>query len=261
MNPILKFVLPVIGGFILLGGWLSIRYFNLEDEWVLPWPQDVLAAGQEEGENLTSAAIQTTQSAIIGFVAAVLLGYLFSLMMALSRWFEKMWYPWVIVLKMIPVIVLAPIFALWFGNGLLSIVIITFLISFFPIVANTAMGLTSTDRNMLDLFRTLNASKAQELYFLRVPFSMPYFLTGLKVAAVLAPIGAIVGDLLVGQADGGRGGLGFWTLTYSAQLKTSALFATAGVACLLGLVFVSAVNLLHWWLLHDWHESAVKSDT
>ncbi|MFW6354757.1 MAG: ABC transporter permease, partial [Verrucomicrobiota bacterium] len=154
-----------------------------------------------------------------------------------------------------------PIFVLWYGQGLPSIVAITFMITFFPIVANTTMGLVSTDRQLIDLFTTLNASPRTEVMLQRVPFALPYFLTGLKISGTLAPIGALVGDFYAGEASGGRGGLGYLVVSYSSQLETAALFATALVACLLGFFFVFGVTYLHWALLHNWHESAVQEES
>jgi NitT/TauT family transport system permease protein len=134
------------------------------------------------------------------------------------------------------------------------------MIGFFPVVANTTMGLVSTDRNLLDLFKMSNATKMQEILHLRVPFAMPYFLTGMKIAGTLAPIGAIAGDLFAGSSQGGVGGIGYMVILYNSQLKIPELFATALVACMLGFVFVGCVNWLHWFLLKNWHESVRKID-
>jgi NitT/TauT family transport system permease protein len=173
-------------------------------------------------------------------------------------WVKHSLYPWVLVLQMTPVVVLAPIFVLWIGQGLPSITAITFMIGFFPVVANTTMGLISTDRNLIDLFEMSNATKSQEILYLRVPYAMPYFLTGMKIAGTLAPIGAISGDLFAGSSQGGVGGIGFMVILYNSQLKIPELFATAFVACFLGFLFVGAVNWLHWFLLKDWHDSSRK---
>jgi NitT/TauT family transport system permease protein len=161
---------------------------------------------------------------------------------------------------MTPVIILAPILVLWLGQGLPAIIAVTFMICFFPVVANTTMGFISVDKNLRDLFLMCNATKGQELRHLRVPGAMPYFLTGVKIAGTLAPIGAISGDFLAGSSQNGVGGIGFMTITYFSQLKTAALFATGATACLLGFVFVFGVNALHWFLLHKWHDSVARKE-
>ncbi|WPJ94580.1 ABC transporter permease [Coraliomargarita algicola] len=257
-------LLPITSGAIILGIWYLISYlygrsvgYDVQ-RIIIPFPHQITSALWSEREALWQSTRQTALSALIGFVAAVSVGYALSMLLASAVWVKKALYPWVLVLQMTPVVVLAPIFVLWMGQGLPSITAITFMIGFFPVVANTTMGLVSTDRNLLDLFEMSNATKAQEILHLRVPFAMPYFLTGMKIAGTLAPIGAISGDLFAGSSQGGVGGIGYMVILYNSQLKIPELFATALVACMLGFVFVGCVNWLHWYLLKDWHDSARK---
>lgn len=259
-KKLLNWFFPIIAGLIIYGIWILFKTVGGQEDWILPWPGQIVTAIREEFDTLWSAAVQTGGAALVGFLFSVCVGCILSMLLSSAQWIRRMWYPWVVFFQMVPVIVLAPIFVLWFGQGLPSIVAITFMITFFPIVANTTMGLVSTDKNLIDLFTTLNADTKTEIFSLRVPFAMPYFLTGLKISGTLAPIGALVGDFYAGEASGGKGGLGYLVVSYSSQLEIAALFATALVACLLGFVFVSSVNYLHWLLLHNWHESAVKED-
>ncbi|MDQ8193414.1 ABC transporter permease [Coraliomargarita sp. SDUM461003] len=259
-------LLPIASGIIILAIWNLISYlygrsvgYDVQ-RIIIPFPHQIATALWSEREALWLSTRQTALSAVIGFIAAVTVGYILSMLLASAVWVKKALYPWILVLQMTPVVVLAPIFVLWMGQGLPSITAITFMIGFFPVVANTTMGLVSTDRNLLDLFEMSNASKAQEIMYLRVPFAMPYFLTGMKIAGTLAPIGAIAGDLFAGSSQGGVGGIGYMVILYNSQLKIPELFATALVACMLGFVFVGCVNWLHWYLLKDWHESARKTD-
>jgi len=258
--------LPVISGVLILGIWYLVSYIYGRNEGfdvqriIIPFPHQILDALFNERATLWIATKQTAYAALVGFVAAVVVGYALSMLLASAVWVKKALYPWVLVLQMTPVVVLAPIFVLWIGQGLPSITAITFMIGFFPIVANTTMGLVSTDRNLLDLFEMTNATKSQEILYLRVPYAMPYFLTGMKIAGTLAPIGAITGDLFAGSSQGGAGGIGFMVILYNSQLKIPELFATAFVACLLGFVFVGCVNWLHWYLLKNWHDSVRKTE-
>jgi NitT/TauT family transport system permease protein len=164
------------------------------------------------------------------------------------------------ILQMTPIIIFAPILILWVGPGLKSVVVITFLICFFPLVVNTTQGLISTDRNLVELFQMYRASKWQQIKLLRIPAALPYFFTGLRIAAVLAPIGALVGDYTAGSSAGNGGGLGFQAIIYSSQAKYPALFATAAVTCALGFIFVAGVLALSWLALHKWHDSYQRSD-
>jgi NitT/TauT family transport system permease protein len=251
-------LLPAVTGAALIAAWYAaIRLFHLAP-YVLPSPGAILEAGWRERHTLALSALITGEGALLGFLAAVLGGFLLSGIMAFSFRLKESLYPYILILQMTPVIILAPIFVLWFGQGLPSIVAITFMICFFPIVANTTMGMISVDRNLQELLVLCRARRIQEIRYLRVPGAMPYFLTGMKIAGSLAPIGAITGDLLTGTAQNGVGGMGFMTILYFSQLKIPELFASGLVACLLGFLFVGGVNLVHWLVLRRWHDSLVK---
>lgn len=249
---------PVALGAIFIGLWyLSIAIFNIP-EFQLPAPHRVIEEGFNERATLWSGLRQTTYACLLGFFASVAGGLALSILLASNKWAYSGIYPYILILKMTPVIVIAPIIIIWFGQGLNSITIITFLICFFPIVANTTMGLKATDRNLVDLFQVYSASKRQELLFLRLPAAMPYFFTGLKIAAALTPIGALYGDTVAGMGSGSDAGLGFVVVIFSSQLKIPALFAAAFTACTIGFLFVGLVNWLSWLALHRWHDSYLE---
>jgi NitT/TauT family transport system permease protein len=251
--------LPAFSTVGLIALWYLFRYVMPEEQhFLLPAPHQIAQAFVAKGPDLWAAALNTGRGALFGFSAAVVLSFVLALFLSLSPRIRASFYPHLMVLQMTPIIILAPILILWVGAGMKSVTIITFLICFFPMVVNTTQGLVSTDANLVDFFRMCNASKAQEIRLLRVPAALPYFFTGLRIAATLAPIGAIVGDLYAGNAAGGQGGLGYLTIVYSSQFQMSALFATAIVSCLLGFVFVGVVLSFSWWALHKWHESYRK---
>lgn len=253
-------VLPMVTGALFIAIWHAVRAASGWQSWILPTPWEILGAAWRERERLIAAAAHTAWGALGGFVLAAVLGFATSLLLGLSRALRASLYPWLLVLQMTPVIVLTPIIMLWAGPGMPGIITITWLISYFPIVANTTQGLVSADMNHVGLFRMCNASRWQEMRFLRIPSAMPYYLAGLRIAATLAPIGAIFGEYMVGNASGGMGGLGFLVYSYNTQIKIPALFATALTSCLLGFVFVAAVAGLNWLVLHKWHDSFEQND-
>jgi len=259
-SPLLVWLLPLVSGFAFALLWLLAKRLSGASDWLVPTPWQILEAAWRERERLLPAMLNTAWGALGGFTLATLTAVAMAIVLALSRRLHAALYPWLLVLQMTPVIVLAPIIQLWIGVGQPGIVTVTWLISFFPIVANTTQGLLSADMNHVALFRMCNASRWQELWLLRAPTAMPHFLTGLKIAASLAPVGAIFGEYMVGNASGGSGGLGFLVYSYNTQIKVPALFATALTSCLLGFVFVAAVSFLNWKLLHHWHESYERSD-
>lgn len=260
MNNRLNWLLPLITGFFMIGIWYGIKLINDIPYYILPSPDEIIYAGIREKDILFKAAQETIVGAVIGFISAGSIGFALALILSSSPWIKASLYPWILFLQMIPVIVMVPLFVLWLGPGLPSVATITFMIGFFPIVANTTQGLISTEKNMVDLFTLYNANKLQEIFFLRVPHSLPYFFTGLKIAASLAIIGALTGEIFAGSASG-SGGLGFMVVVYNSQLKIPELFATAIVACALGFIFVSTVLVLNWYLLRHWHESVLHKDS
>ncbi len=262
MNARLKSILlPAAAGALFIAVWYAIRFAMAEEmQFLLPTPGEILGAFRDNGDSLARAALNTTEGALLGFAAAITISVALALALSLSSLVRVSLYPYLMMLQMTPVIVFAPILVLWVGAGLKSVVVITFLICFFPLVVNTTQGLISTDRNLVELFRMYRASRAQEIFLLRVPSALPYFFTGLRIAATLAPIGALVGDYTAGSSAGDGGGLGFQAIIYSSQAKYPALFATAAVTCVLGFIFVAIVLSLSWLALHHWHDSYERAD-
>ncbi len=254
-----RFLLPLLTGLLVIAALYGTRgyidHYQPSRRFMLPYPHEVVAAAIEHRNDLVAATLSTAQGTLTGFLAAVVISVLAALLLASAGWVRASLLPYLMILQMTPIIVIAPILLIWIGSGLVSVSIITFLVSFFPLVVNTTQGLISTDRNLVDLFRMSRASRLEEMIFLRLPAALPYFFTGLRISAVLAPIGAVVGDFFAGNSAGGVGGLGFMTVIYSANLNTAALFATAGLCCLLGFALVGLVHLLSWLFLRRWHDA------
>jgi NitT/TauT family transport system permease protein len=258
---VIRNLMPILTGVGMILAWYAICLsMSQEQRFLLPAPHEVARAFVDKGSALWHAALNTGLGALLGFASAVALSFLMALVLSLSPLVRASFYPYLMILQMTPIIVMAPILILWVGPGLKSVTIITFLICFFPMVVNTTQGLISTDRNLVDFFRMCRATKLQEIFLLRVPAALPYFFTGLRIAGTLATIGAIVGDVFAGNSAGGQGGLGFLTIVYSAQFQIGALFATAAVSCLLGFIFVAGVIALSWLGLHKWHDSFSQSE-
>lgn len=260
-RTIWRIFLPALAGATFVGIWYAVhQLLNEDNRFLLPTPGAILAALLENRTALTRATVNTTWGALLGFGLAITISFATALGLSMSSLVRASLYPYLMLLQMTPVIVVAPILILWVGAGLKSVVVITFLICFFPMVVNTTQGLVSTDRNLVELFEMWRATRLQQLWLLRVPAALPYFFTGLRIAATLAPIGALVGDYTAGSSAGDGGGLGFQALIYSSQAKYPALFATAGVTCVLGFIFVSVVIGLSWIMLHRWHDSFSRTD-
>ncbi|MFH1498375.1 MAG: ABC transporter permease subunit [Verrucomicrobiota bacterium] len=247
---------PMITGALLLLAWLALHAaLPASQQFLLPTPGRIFTEAVARAPELATATAWTATAAIGGFVLAATVAIGFSLLLASSRLVRAALYPYVMLLQMVPIIIIAPILILWVGPGLPSVIIVTFLISFFPMVVNNTQGLLSADQNLVDLFRVGKATPWQQLRLLRIPSALPYFFAGLRIAAVLAPIGALTGDYLVGTTSGGNAGLGITAMICSTRSEIPALYATAFIACALGWLFVGAVSAAGWAALHRWHDS------
>lgn len=255
MNRHLNWMLPLITGIVILGAWWLVTAVWADELIYFPGPGATFKAVWTERALLLPATWKTLWMAALGFGAAVAGGGFLAVLLASAKPVRLSLYPWVLVFQMVPVIILIPILQIWYSyDATKTIVSMTFVISFFPIVANTTMGLTSTDRGMLELFRSWRAAGWQTFLFLRAPYALPYFLTGLRIAAVLAPLGVITGDMLAGTSAG-TSGLGFLLLNYRSEFRPDAVFAVALISAVLGFLFTAAVHWLSWLLLHRWHDS------
>jgi NitT/TauT family transport system permease protein len=260
-NPAARIILPALTGALVVGIWYGVHcYLDPEMRFLLPTPGAVLGALRDNAPSMAAAALQTSKGALLGFGLAIVVSFLIALVLSLSARVRTSLYPYLMALQMTPLPILAPICVIWVGAGLKSVALLTFVIAFFPLVVNTTQGLISTDRNLVELFALYRASRLQQLLRLRVPAALPYFFTGLRIAATIAPIGAVVAEMNAGTSDGGGGGLGFQAVIYSSQAKYPALFATAAITCVLGFILNAAVLTLAWLALHRWHDSYERTD-
>jgi NitT/TauT family transport system permease protein len=227
--------------------------------YLVPSPADVLDAWLENRNTLAVALLSTFLSALIGFGLAIVVGMTVALILSQSKILERSIYPYAVLLQTIPIVAIAPLIVIWAGAGMPAVVIISFLISLFPIITNTHAGLTSTDHNLLAMFELYNATWWQRMAKLKFPAALPYIMTGLRISSGLAVIGAIVGEFIAG-IGGLRGGLGYVITSAAAQIKMSYLFASALTSSILGIVIFIIVSFVSARFLRHWHESAVRRE-
>ncbi len=261
-KPLLKSVLPAAFGTVLIGLWYALRFWVIAEErrFILPAPDAVLTAFIENAPYLIRAALNTSQGALLGFGLAVFVSFSLALLLSVSGLVRAALYPYLMALQLTPLPILAPLCVIWVGAGLESVALLTFAIAFFPLVVNTTQGLISVDRNLVELFASYRASRWQQLFLLRVPAALPYFFTGLRIAATIAPIGAVVADMNAGSSIDQGDGLGFAAIIFSSQGRYPELYATAALTCVLGLAFNAVILTLSWLALRHWHDAYEKSD-
>jgi NitT/TauT family transport system permease protein len=251
---------PLLVLVIVLGLWsMAVRILELPT-FVLPGPGRVFETAIVESERLMTGFRNTLIASTVGLVAATVVGVLGAVILSTSRMLERALYPWAVVMQTVPVVAVAPLFVLWVGPGLVSVVLVAFIIALFPILANTLMGLVSTDPALIDLLRMQGAGRMAIFRKIRLPNSLPYFFTGMRISAGLAVIGTIVGEMVVGRG-GSEAGLGYYIVFSATQLKTDFVFATIIVCTGLGIAFFLAIVGLSSLIMGRWHESELRLDT
>lgn len=250
---------PLLVLVVVLAIWsLIVRFLGLP-AFVLPGPVPVLETAMIESDRLATGFKNTLIASTVGLVSATLLGVLGAVILSTSRLLERALYPWAVVLQTVPAVAVAPLFVLWVGPGLVSVVLVAFIIALFPILANTLMGLVSTDPALVDLLRMQGAGRLTIFRKIRLPSSLPYFFTGMRISAGLAVIGAIVGEMVVGRG-GSEAGLGYFVVFSATQLKTDFVFATIIASTALGVAFFLAMVGLASLVMGRWHESELRVD-
>lgn len=209
----------------------------------------VASAAWKIRDDLLAATIRTSMAAISGLAISIVAGTLLAFLFSQSAMVRRALYPYAVLLQTIPIIAIAPIVIVSFGRGFLSIALVSSLISLFPIITNTTTGLLQIDVNLLDLFRLNGATRWQTLIKLRVPSSLPFLLTGIRIACGSAIVGAIVGEFFVGS---GQPGLGAMIQRKSASLDLSELYATVLTSTALGTLAFAGVTVSGEFILRRW---------
>jgi putative hydroxymethylpyrimidine transport system permease protein len=221
----------------LIIGWQLLVLLTGAPPYILPGPVRVATALVANWATLWHHAWIT----IVEIIAALLIGVVFgtasALIMMASRSLKRWLLPVLVMSQAVPVFALAPLLVLWLGYGMVSKIAMAVLIIFFPVTAAFYDGLRRTEPEWLELSRVMNASPAAILYHIRVPAALPAFASGLRVAAAVAPIGAIVGEWV-----GSSAGLGFYMLYANARMQTDVMFAALGVLVTAALILYFSVD-------------------
>lgn len=224
----------------LLAWYITARYSGLPN-FILPSPLSVwtrFLKALNDGSLLYHTGVTLSEIVLglsVGVTFATIVGY----MLAKSRSLEKVLSPYLVASQAIPVIAIAPLLVIWLGGGILSKVVICALIVFFPVLVNTIVGVRAVPVALYDLMNSLHATRAQILWKVEVPASLPVFLGGLRIGATLSVIGAIVGELVDAQE-----GLGFLLQLGDFQYDTPMVFVAVFTLIALALMLYGIVTLL-----------------
>lgn len=217
---------------------LFIKFFSVP-EYLLPAPSKIFVEFEKNYQILLTHINVTFFESLMGFLLGSSFGILLAILFVYSKTLEMSLYPYAIALKNVPIVALAPLLIVWFGNGIFPKIVVAAIISFFPIVVNMVEGLKSADNESFDIFKSLSASEKQIFFKLRFPSSLPFLFAGLKLSATLAVVGAIVAEFA-----GSDKGLGFYILISSHRLETASMFLGIIASSLLGIFFFYLISFL-----------------
>lgn len=238
---------PLAGILAFLAVWQAGVMLFKAPAYLLPAPTVIVQTFIDNFPKLAYQGWITAYEMLLGYGLAVVIGIPLAIAITSSQHFDRFVTPTMLFFQVVPKVAIAPLFLVWFGVGVTPKILVAFLISFFPIVIDAAVGLRSMSSEMTDLARSMGASGMQVFAQFRLPTSLPYLFSGLKVAATLAVAGAVVGEFV-----GADKGLGYLLLVTNSNMETALMFATIVALTMIGLVFFYAVEFLEA-LLIPWH--------
>lgn len=235
----LRRLLPALGILAVFAYWeLHIRVFQVPN-YLVPPPSLIAQTFVEDWPTLQRNVGATVIEAVGGFLIGNGVAILLAILFVHNRTMERTLFPIAVAVRTVPIIAIAPILVLLLGNGYAPKVVIAALISFFPTLVNMVRGLEAVETSALDLMRVLSATKAQVLFKLRLPSSLPFLFAALKISSASSVIGAIVAEWI-----GADVGLGYLIIVSTFEFRTGLLYATTVVASLLALGLFFAIVVL-----------------
>ncbi|HYL24741.1 MAG TPA: ABC transporter permease [Burkholderiales bacterium] len=250
---------PLLMLIIGLAAWeIAVRTAHLP-VYILPGPLVIAQTLVRDWSTLFPSLVVTLLVTLGALAAATLLGVAIALLFAQSKWIELSLFPYAVILQVTPIVAIAPLIIIWVKDTATALLICAWIVSFFPILSNTTLGLNSTDHNLLNLLQLYGASRRQVFWYLRLPSALPFFLGGLRISGGLALIGAVVAEFVAGSG-GIQSGLAYRILESGYQLNIPRMFAALFMITGTGILIFVILTLVSHLALSRWHESAAKRE-
>lgn len=254
----LRILLPVVVLALGVVAWGLVVRLNNIPPYVLPGPITVAATLAADWPVLFDSLLVTLGTTLQGFIAAAVGGIALALLFNMSTWLEYSLLPYAVMLQVTPVIAIAPLLLIYLPQQV-AVIACAFIVAFFPVLANTTLGLNSVDRNLGGLFQLYGATRPQTLLYLKLPSALPYMLGGLRIAGGLSLIGAVVAEIAAGSAGAGSG-LAYRIAESGYRLNIPRMFAALLLLSAAGIVIYTLLALASHLILRRWHESALGKD-
>jgi len=257
-EQVLRVALPVAVLALGVVAWeLTVRLMEIPP-YILPGPGLVLATLVADWPVLADSLLVTLATTFEGLILAVVGGIGLAVLFTRSRFLEYSLYPYAVILQVTPIVAIAPLLLIYLPQPA-AVLACAWIVAFFPVLANTTLGLNSADHNLVSLFELYGASRWQILRHLRLPAALPYMLGGIRIAGGLALIGAVVAEIAAGTAGAGSG-LAYRIVESGYRLNIPRLFAALILLSVTGIVIFFALSLLSHLVLRRWHESALTRE-
>lgn len=259
-SRLLRFLVPTLVGIGFLVLWEVLVRVNDVPSFVLPAPSAIWASFIANFASLMGSLWVTLWITILAFILAAIGGVGLAILFSQSRLVEMALFPYAIILQVTPVVSIAPLILIWVGfdHVQFALLILAWIVAFFPILSNTTLGLRSADHNLRDLFRLYGASRWQVLTELQLPSALPYMLAGMKISGGLALIGAVVAEFVAGS--GASTGLAWRIIEAGNRLDIPKMFAALLLLSTLGISIFFGLSWIEYLLLRRWHESALRRE-
>ena len=255
----LRIALPIAMLGLGILAWDAIVRLKDIPPYVLPGPRLVFATLIADWAVLSESLLVTLTTTLEGFLLAAAGGIALAVLFNQSRLVEYSLYHYAVILQVTPIVAIAPLLLIYLPQPA-AVLACAWIVAFFPVLANTTLGLNSVDRNLADLFRLYGASRWQVLTRLKLPAALPHILGGLKIAGGLSLIGAVVAEIAAGAAGAGSG-LAYRIAESGYRLNIPRMFAALVLLSVAGIVIFFVLSLLSYALLRRWHESALQPET
>ncbi len=254
----LRIALPIVVLVLGLSLWqLVVRAGNIPP-YVLPGPWLIVRTLWSDWALLFQSLLVTLGTTVEGFLLAAAGGVGLAVLFNQSRIVEYSLYPYAVILQVTPIVAIAPLLLIYLPQPL-AVLACAWIVAFFPVLANTTLGLHSVDRNLADLFGLYGATRSQTLWHLKLPSALPYILGGLRIAGGLSLIGAVVAEIAAGSAGAGSG-LAYRIAESGYRLNIPRMFAALLLLSVAGIVIFYLLSAVNYLALRRWHESALEEE-
>ncbi|MGP0095059.1 MAG: ABC transporter permease [Xanthobacteraceae bacterium] len=257
-DRLLRVILPIAMLALGVFGWDLVVRLEEIPPYVLPSPGLVFATLVADRSILWDSLLVTLTITLEGLLLAVAGGVGLAVLFNQSRLLEYSLYPYAVILQVTPIVAVAPLLLIYLPQEA-AVLACAWIVAFFPVLANTTLGLNSVDRGLLDLFRLYRASRMELLWRLKLPAALPYMLGGVRIAGGLSLIGAVVAEIAAGSAGAGSG-LAYRIAESGYRLNIPRMFAALLLLSITGIVIFVALSLVSQLILRRWHESALAPE-